>query len=598
MEPLLSTPRKKKSRTKSISEQIDFISLSPSHTLINKNENNNNSNKLNPILDINGEKSEQLLNDEISTIPEAKPLNDIVNDLKLNHRQKSNEKIKINEEEFADDESSDLSDNEIPIETESPNNDSLIIKVENYTSIILIILEQIISSITFLLPNLMIDFFTKMSRYIFKFFKSNNEKYNEFLLDNNIDKKDELLNKVEKLRKFKNFSQICALNNFKSESHLIKTDDGFLLSVHRLNPEINGFKSNGKSIYFQHGLLMTSDVWCVMLNKDDNLPFRLCELGYDVWLGNNRGNKYSNKHIKYNANEAKYWDFSIDEFAMYDIPASINYILNIKNDKSLIYIGFSQGCSQILSSISINNDLNDKIEKLILIAPATTPKKLSNWLINSIISFKPSVMYMLFGKKILMKSVMFWRRITYPPMFIKLIDMPNDLLFNWKSKNIDIIQKLISYYHLYSTTSVKCVVHWFQIIKSKKFQMYQEQDYFQSFEYPTNYIKIEKLMIIYGMNDSLVDIDIIVNQLPKFKKTEMKVIKDGILQNELITIDNTGEEEIIEEGNNNVEKSGIKLFKNDSELRIFAIDKYEHLDLLWGRNMNNNVIKNVIEFIK
>lgn len=75
---------------------------------------------------------------------------------------------------------------------------------------------------------------------------------------------------------------------------------------------------------------MTSDVWCVMLDKNDNLPFRLCELGYDVFLGNNRGNKYSNKHDIYNASQKEFWNFSIDEFAMYDIPASINYILNLK----------------------------------------------------------------------------------------------------------------------------------------------------------------------------------------------------------------------------------------------------------------------------
>lgn len=473
--------------------------------------------------------------------------------------------------------------------------ESFMKQLENFSSILLIILEQIISSITLLLPDSFINFCTAMSKLIFSSFKSNNETYNHFILEDEKLKHNSILRKVEKLRNFKSFQEICELNGFSAESHLAHTNDGFKLTIHRLNPEDNGFISNGKAIYLQHGLLMTSDVWCVMLDKNDNLPFRLCELGYDVFLGNNRGNKYSNKHDIYNASQKEFWNFSIDEFAMYDIPASINYILNLKKIDKLIYIGFSQGCSQILSSISINNDLNEKIENLILIAPATTPKKLSNWLINSIINFDPQLIYMLFGRKILMKSVMFWRRITYPPMFVKLIDIPNDILFDWKSYNIDIMQKLVSYYHLYSTTSVKCVVHWFQIIKSKKFQMYQEQDYFEPFQYLTDKtIKIKKVLIIYGMNDSLVDIDVLVSQLPEFQDLKFTQIKDGKIVGQKHIIDNI---EVENSDNEIVENYKVKSDDSKSELRIFGINKYEHLDLLWGKHMNENVIENVIEFI-
>ena len=474
--------------------------------------------------------------------------------------------------------------------------ESFLKQVENLSSILVIILEQVISSITFLLPESFINVFTVMSRLIFSSFKTNNETYNHFLKNDESSEEDHILHKVEKLKNFQSFHQICELHGFSAESHLTHTDDGFKLAIHRLNPEANGYKPNGKAVYLQHGLLMTSDVWCVMLNKDDNLPFRLCEIGYDVFLGNNRGNKYSNKHTRYNASQKEFWDFSIDEFAMYDIPASLNYILKLKEIDKLIYIGFSQGCSQILSSVSINNDLNDKIEKLILIAPATTPKKLSNWLINSIINFDPQLLYMLFGRKILMKSVMFWRSITYPPMFVKLIDIPNDVLFGWKSYNIDIMQKLVSYYHLYSTTSVKCVVHWFQIIKSKKFQMYQEQDYFQPFEYPTDKtIKIKKLLIVYGMNDSLVDIDVLVSQLPEFHDMRFTQVNDGKVVGQKHIVENVelsnGEEQ-------QDENYKVKLDDECSELRIYGINKYEHLDLLWGKHMNENVIRNVVDFMQ
>lgn len=581
----VTTPKRRRHRP-SISEQLESINNSPLSNLTRR-KSNLQENKDNTLTDTADSESVQTFRNSLS-------LNGTIVDGVTEGTLEGDADVEADIE--LDNDVSELNTADEENNSNFNRRESLLNQVENASSILVIILEQIISSITFLLPDSFINLCTAMSRFIFSFFKSNNESYNNFILeDDDKIKADNILLKVEKLKNFKSFHQICELNGFSAESHLAHTEDGFKLTLHRLNPEKNGFKANGKAVYLQHGLLMASDVWCVMLNKDDNLPFRLCELGYDVFLGNNRGNKYSNKHMRYNASQKEFWDFSIDEFAMYDIPASLNYILKLKNIDKLIYIGFSQGCSQILSSVSINNDLNDKIEKLILIAPATTPKKLSNWLLNSIINFDPQLIYLLFGKKILMKSVIFWRKITYPPMFVKLIDIPNDILFNWKSYNIDIMQKLVAYYHLYSTTSVKCVVHWFQIIKSKKFQMYQEQDYFHPFEYPTDKtIKIKKLMIIYGMNDSLVDIDVIVHQLPEFKEMKFTQIKDGEVVGNKHIIDN------VEVNGNDSEEENYKVKSDDlhSELRIFGINQYEHLDLLWGKHMNENVITNVVEFIQ
>lgn len=39
--------------------------------------------------------------------------------------------------------------------------------------------------------------------------------------------------------------------------------------------------------------------------------FRLADLGYDVWLGNIRGNTYSRKHLHMNpGSHEAYWKFS------------------------------------------------------------------------------------------------------------------------------------------------------------------------------------------------------------------------------------------------------------------------------------------------
>ena len=37
--------------------------------------------------------------------------------------------------------------------------------------------------------------------------------------------------------------------------------------------------------------------------------FILARAGYDVWMGNNRGNKFSNAHLTMTTEDKEYWDF-------------------------------------------------------------------------------------------------------------------------------------------------------------------------------------------------------------------------------------------------------------------------------------------------
>ena len=49
-----------------------------------------------------------------------------------------------------------------------------------------------------------------------------------------------------------------------------------------------------------HGFLDVADSW--MIHYADEAPaFILSNQGYDVWLGNNRGTMYSNKHVNLDA---------------------------------------------------------------------------------------------------------------------------------------------------------------------------------------------------------------------------------------------------------------------------------------------------------
>lgn len=70
------------------------------------------------------------------------------------------------------------------------------------------------------------------------------------------------------------------------------------------------------------------------------------------------------------ANDSEFWDFSWNEIGIYDVPATIDYILNVTNQQKIAYAGVSQGGAVILVTLSELPEYNDKISIAQLMAPA------------------------------------------------------------------------------------------------------------------------------------------------------------------------------------------------------------------------------------
>lgn len=303
-----------------------------------------------------------------------------------------------------------------------------------------------------------------------------------------------------------------------------------------------------------HGLLMNSEVWVCITDAQRCLPFVLVERGFDVWFGNNRGNKYSKKSVKASSKSLDFWNFSIDEFAFHDIPNSIAYILETTGQPSLSYIGFSQGTAQAFASLAIHPKLNDQVNVFIALAPAMSPAGLSNGIVDALVKASPQVLYLLFGRRSILSSATLWQSILYPPLFVRVIDLGLSFLFGWRTENIATSQKLAAYPHLYSYTSTKSVVHWFQIIRTKSFQMYDDDvhpllathsKHTKVAKYPTRNIKTP-VVLVYGGSDSLVDIKAMMRELP-------------------------------------------------AQTVATEIPHYEHLDFLWARDVETQVFRHVFD---
>jgi len=177
---------------------------------------------------------------------------------------------------------------------------------------------------------------------------------------------------------------------------------------------------------------------------------------------------------------------------------------------------------------------------------------------SSFFDHRPTLLFLIFGRRAILSSALFWQSILYPPIFVRLIDASLIFLFSWHSHNITFTQKLAAYAHLYSFASTKSVVHWFQIMRSGRFVMYDDDLYtpvlrpgnqsprsgYRPARFPTRNIATN-IVILYGDTDSLVDIDAMRLELPEHR------------------------------------------------LDIRCLRGYEHLDVLWGKNVHVDVIPQV-----
>ncbi|XP_058760913.1 triacylglycerol lipase 2-like [Vicia villosa] len=152
---------------------------------------------------------------------------------------------------------------------------------------------------------------------------------------------------------------------YKCEEHTVITNDGYILSLQRIPTGRSGKKADKPPVLLQHGLLCKFNSYTIfqdavvwMLNSpEESLGFILADNGFDVWLVNGRGTKYSTGHTSLTPNDAAYWEWTWDELAGYDLPASVEYVFNHTGQK-LHYAGHSQGTLVALVNLSQGKLLN------------------------------------------------------------------------------------------------------------------------------------------------------------------------------------------------------------------------------------------------
>merc|ERR1719193_235635 len=265
---------------------------------------------------------------------------------------------------------------------------------------------------------------------------------------------------------------------YPSEHHEVKTEDGYLLTVFRIPHGINGTRPGARrpAVFLQHGLLCSSSNWITNL-PNESLAFVLADAGFDVWMGNMRGNTYSRRHTKLSPSSDAFWRFSWDEMAKYDLPAMVDYVVNVTKQPKIFYAGHSQGTLIMFAQLSRSPAFAARIRHFFALGPVATVGHLKSAPIRIMSLFQNLIedLFRIFGVREFLPNdeILDWLARGLCTWETRIFC--SDLLFvisGYDPQQLNTTRLPVYISHTPAGTSVQNMIHFAQMVRSNKFQMY------------------------------------------------------------------------------------------------------------------------------
>ena len=151
----------------------------------------------------------------------------------------------------------------------------------------------------------------------------------------------------------------------------MKTQDGYKLNMFRIMKEE---EAKYGPMLILHGTGQSSIGWFLDRSNQENsaLPVAMARAGYDVWLGNARGSKFSLGHETWSDQlDSEYWQFGFSEIGLYDLPAMIDHIYEQSDHHPVTFIGHSQATTAMFYGLSHLEPqvMANKLDKVLALAP-------------------------------------------------------------------------------------------------------------------------------------------------------------------------------------------------------------------------------------
>ena len=131
------------------------------------------------------------------------------------------------------------------------------------------------------------------------------------------------------------------------EFYYADTNDGWQIAVYHYKPKESRYDPNRDPVILCHGLACNSYFW--HLDKSVDFPKYLADRGYDVWMLDLRGVNRSRRKTEiagFQGMDVRGADpniWSVDDYALRDVPAVIDLVKKKTGKKQVNWIGHSMG---------------------------------------------------------------------------------------------------------------------------------------------------------------------------------------------------------------------------------------------------------------
>ena len=350
------------------------------------------------------------------------------------------------------------------------------------------------------------------------------------------------------------------------EEEQVITEDRYVNTIWVLTSK-DELNRNGESVILQHGLIDGGFTWLIL--GENSLAKKLCDEGYVVYLPYIRGTQFSRTHLDYDSSlNSKYWDFSFEQMAEYDLPAIINLVKKKDNVEKVNYIGHSQGTLIYFLAYMNNPEYIEKnVKKFVALGTVPNVNNAPHFLIklfelSNILNLIPVKNFLTFPKEI--------GKVLVPFCTSKAKILCNTILsiafsglketgrvdYEKYGKNIFMNEP--------GGTSLQNMKHWIQIYNAKKVQKY-------------DYGEIENLIRYKSIHPPAYDL----NRMKKYSVPSLMTISDSDPfcdpQDTLDFID---------------------IIEDKKVVKILSLTNYNHIDYFWADSAIEEIFPKILNFIE